>query len=159
MWSAQDILGLGQSDLFHRIPFERALELANKEGITEQMYPLFVQDLHLGALLYRPRRDSPLGTTPRITAPSTPVPASPASSKSQSPTDTSPTIQEKSPCNGKEVSRQHFLSEHDHVDMILRLRLPTVETTDHPEKADLECTASENTITSHPEELACQTSH
>jgi protein SOK2 len=35
-----------------RIPFERALEFANKEKITEQLYPLFVHDI--GALLYHP---------------------------------------------------------------------------------------------------------
>ncbi|OAL51019.1 hypothetical protein IQ07DRAFT_537378 [Pyrenochaeta sp. DS3sAY3a] len=34
------------------IPFERALELANKERITERLYPLFVYDI--GALLYHP---------------------------------------------------------------------------------------------------------
>ncbi|KAF1849519.1 apses-domain-containing protein [Cucurbitaria berberidis CBS 394.84] len=34
------------------IPFERALEFANKERITEQLYPLFVYDI--GALLYHP---------------------------------------------------------------------------------------------------------
>ena len=36
----------------NRIPFERALEFANKEKITEQLYPLFVHDI--GALLYHP---------------------------------------------------------------------------------------------------------
>jgi protein SOK2 len=35
-----------------RIPFERALDFANKEKITEQLYPLFVHDI--GALLYHP---------------------------------------------------------------------------------------------------------
>ncbi|ORY03142.1 cell pattern formation-associated protein stuA [Clohesyomyces aquaticus] len=34
------------------IPFDRALEFANKEKITEQLYPLFVHDI--GALLYHP---------------------------------------------------------------------------------------------------------
>lgn len=34
------------------IPFERALDLANKEQITEEMYPLFVHNI--GALLYHP---------------------------------------------------------------------------------------------------------
>ncbi|KAF2402537.1 apses-domain-containing protein [Trichodelitschia bisporula] len=34
------------------IPFERALEFANKEKITEALYPLFVHDI--GALLYHP---------------------------------------------------------------------------------------------------------
>ncbi|KAL1650492.1 hypothetical protein SLS61_005957 [Didymella pomorum] len=34
------------------IPFERALEFANKEKITESLYPLFVHDI--GALLYHP---------------------------------------------------------------------------------------------------------
>jgi enhanced filamentous growth protein 1 len=36
-----------------RIPFDRALEFANKEKITEQLYPLFVHDI--GALLYHPQ--------------------------------------------------------------------------------------------------------
>jgi protein SOK2 len=34
------------------IPFERALEFANKEKITEKLYPLFVHNI--GALLYHP---------------------------------------------------------------------------------------------------------
>ncbi|KAK8437603.1 apses transcription factor-like protein StuA [Phyllosticta citricarpa] len=34
------------------IPYERALDFANKEKITESLYPLFVQDI--GALLYHP---------------------------------------------------------------------------------------------------------
>lgn len=34
------------------IPFERALEIANKEKITQRLYPLFVYDI--GALLYQP---------------------------------------------------------------------------------------------------------
>jgi hypothetical protein len=34
------------------IPFERALEFANKERITELLYPLFVHDI--GAMLYHP---------------------------------------------------------------------------------------------------------
>ncbi|KAI9790228.1 MAG: hypothetical protein M1833_001972 [Piccolia ochrophora] len=34
------------------IPFERALDFANKEKITEQLYPLFVHNI--GALLYHP---------------------------------------------------------------------------------------------------------
>jgi protein SOK2 len=38
--------------IWYRIPFERALEFANKEKITEQLYPLFVHDI--GALLYHP---------------------------------------------------------------------------------------------------------
>lgn len=36
----------------NRIPFERALEFANKERITESLYPLFVHNI--GALLYHP---------------------------------------------------------------------------------------------------------
>ncbi|KAF2664568.1 apses-domain-containing protein [Microthyrium microscopicum] len=35
------------------IPFERALDFANKEKITEHLYPLFVHDI--GALLYHPQ--------------------------------------------------------------------------------------------------------
>jgi len=35
-----------------RIPFERALDFANKEKITELLYPLFVHNI--GALLYHP---------------------------------------------------------------------------------------------------------
>lgn len=38
------------------IPFERALDFANKEKITEQLYPLFVHDI--GALLYHPSNQS-----------------------------------------------------------------------------------------------------
>jgi protein SOK2 len=36
----------------YRIPFERALDFANKEKITELLYPLFVHNI--GALLYHP---------------------------------------------------------------------------------------------------------
>ena len=36
----------------NRIPFERALDFANKEKITELLYPLFVHNI--GALLYHP---------------------------------------------------------------------------------------------------------
>ena len=36
----------------HRIPFDRALDFANKEKITELLYPLFVHNI--GALLYHP---------------------------------------------------------------------------------------------------------
>lgn len=36
-----------------RIPFDRALDFANKEKITEQLYPLFVHNI--GALLYHPQ--------------------------------------------------------------------------------------------------------
>jgi hypothetical protein len=35
-----------------RIPYERALALANQEKITEKLYPLFVHDI--GSLLYHP---------------------------------------------------------------------------------------------------------
>jgi enhanced filamentous growth protein 1 len=38
--------------LFNRIPFDRALDFANKEKITEMLYPLFVHNI--GALLYHP---------------------------------------------------------------------------------------------------------
>lgn len=47
-----------------RIPFDRALDFANKEKITEQLYPLFVHNI--GALLYHPQntgRQSIGGTT------------------------------------------------------------------------------------------------
>jgi protein SOK2 len=37
---------------FSRIPFDRALDFANKEKITELLYPLFVHNI--GALLYHP---------------------------------------------------------------------------------------------------------
>lgn len=40
------------ANLEHRIPFERALEFANKEKITDQLYPLFVHNI--GGLLYNP---------------------------------------------------------------------------------------------------------
>lgn len=39
-----------------RIPFERALDFANKEKITELLYPLFVHNI--GALLYHPTNQS-----------------------------------------------------------------------------------------------------
>ena len=39
-----------------RIPFERALDFANKEKITELLYPLFVHNI--GALLYHPTNSS-----------------------------------------------------------------------------------------------------
>ncbi|KAL1640135.1 hypothetical protein SLS58_007249 [Diplodia intermedia] len=69
-----------------RIPFERALDFANKEKITEQLYPLFVHDI--GALLYHPtnqrgsvgtgnamaaldRRRPEVPTTPASTPPGT----------------------------------------------------------------------------------------
>ena len=42
------VLGLTSN----RIPFERALDFANKEKITELLYPLFVHNI--GALLYHP---------------------------------------------------------------------------------------------------------
>src|SRR5580692_6075161 len=49
-----------------RIPFERALEFANKEKITEQLYPLFVHDI--GALLYHPQNPNQhRGTLPNNT--------------------------------------------------------------------------------------------
>lgn len=40
------------SDQEYRIPFDRALEFANKEKITEILYPLFVHNVE--ALLYKP---------------------------------------------------------------------------------------------------------
>lgn len=40
------------SNPFCRIPFERALEFANKEKITDLLYPLFVHNI--GGLLYHP---------------------------------------------------------------------------------------------------------
>jgi protein SOK2 len=48
------------------IPFDRALDFANKEKITEHLYPLFVHDI--GALLYHPNnptggRQGPVGNT------------------------------------------------------------------------------------------------
>lgn len=39
-----------------RIPFDRALDFANKEKITESLYPLFVHNI--GALLYHPTNQS-----------------------------------------------------------------------------------------------------
>ena len=39
-----------------RIPFERALDFANKEKITEQLYPLFVHNI--GGLLYHPTNEN-----------------------------------------------------------------------------------------------------
>lgn len=40
------------TDFESRIPFDRALDFANKEKITEMLYPLFVHNI--GALLYHP---------------------------------------------------------------------------------------------------------
>ncbi|KAF2001323.1 hypothetical protein P154DRAFT_575048 [Amniculicola lignicola CBS 123094] len=71
------------------IPFDRALEFANKEKITEQLYPLFVHDI--GALLYHPsnqsrasvggaamatRRPDPMQTQRYLTGPTTSQPPS-----------------------------------------------------------------------------------
>lgn len=42
----------GHQLILSRIPFERALDFANKEKITELLYPLFVHNI--GALLYHP---------------------------------------------------------------------------------------------------------
>jgi enhanced filamentous growth protein 1 len=47
---------------FRRIPYERALEFANREKITEYLYPLFVHDI--GALLYHP--SNPSGPASRV---------------------------------------------------------------------------------------------
>lgn len=48
------------------IPFDRALDLANREGITELLYPIFVNNL--GALLYNsyhnPPKDGKTSSTP-----------------------------------------------------------------------------------------------
>jgi hypothetical protein len=41
------------------IPFEKALDFANKEKITEMLYPLFVHNI--GALLYHPSNQAPGG--------------------------------------------------------------------------------------------------
>ena len=41
-----------RANFVDRIPFERALDFANKEKITELLYPLFVHNI--GALLYHP---------------------------------------------------------------------------------------------------------
>jgi enhanced filamentous growth protein 1 len=49
-----------------RIPFERALDFANKEKITEQLYPLFVHDI--GALLYHPSNQPRPGVTNSLVA-------------------------------------------------------------------------------------------
>ncbi|CAG8979196.1 hypothetical protein HYALB_00000332 [Hymenoscyphus albidus] len=45
------------------IPFEKALEFANKEKITEMLYPLFVHNI--GALLYHPSNQVPGGIATR----------------------------------------------------------------------------------------------
>src|SRR5580698_3294819 len=50
-------MGIFQRNLTRRrIPYERALEFANREKITEYLYPLFVHDI--GALLYHPSNPS-----------------------------------------------------------------------------------------------------
>ncbi|KAG9246987.1 hypothetical protein BJ878DRAFT_494822 [Calycina marina] len=46
----------------NRIPFERALVLANQEKITEQLYPLFVHNI--GTLLYHNSVSRPLPPPP-----------------------------------------------------------------------------------------------
>lgn len=57
------------------IPFERALEFANKEKITEQLYPLFVHDI--GALLYHPSNQPRTSTQQRyVQGPATSQPPS-----------------------------------------------------------------------------------
>ncbi|KAF2807877.1 apses-domain-containing protein [Mytilinidion resinicola] len=48
------------------IPFERALDFANKEKITEQLYPLFVHDI--GALLYHPTNQPRAGVGAGVSA-------------------------------------------------------------------------------------------
>lgn len=48
------------------IPFERALDFANKEKITEQLYPLFVHDI--GALLYHPSNQPRPGVSNALVA-------------------------------------------------------------------------------------------
>jgi protein SOK2 len=50
--SRRDLEALPGLTISRRIPFERALEFANKERITESLYPLFVHNI--GALLYHP---------------------------------------------------------------------------------------------------------
>ncbi len=50
---------MARSDRF-RIPFDRALDFANKEKITEMLYPLFVHDI--GALLYHPSNQTRAGS-------------------------------------------------------------------------------------------------
>ncbi|UPX10406.1 uncharacterized protein EKO05_0001067 [Ascochyta rabiei] len=57
------------------IPFERALEFANKEKITEQLYPLFVHDI--GALLYHPTNQNRQSNAQRyLSGPTTSQPPS-----------------------------------------------------------------------------------
>ncbi|KAH8712244.1 hypothetical protein GQ44DRAFT_410335 [Phaeosphaeriaceae sp. PMI808] len=56
------------------IPFERALEFANKEKITEQLYPLFVHDI--GALLYHPSNQTRASTQRYLSGPTTSQPPS-----------------------------------------------------------------------------------
>ena len=48
------------------IPFERALDFANKEKITDQLYPLFVHNI--GSLLYNPDSiNRPMSQAPTVT--------------------------------------------------------------------------------------------
>ena len=52
----------------YRIPFERALTLANQEKITEKLYPLFVHNI--GMLLYHPSNAArPLPMAPHLMQP------------------------------------------------------------------------------------------
>ena len=48
----QNLIPRIQTDYRIRIPYERALALANQEKITEKLYPLFVHNI--GSLLYHP---------------------------------------------------------------------------------------------------------
>jgi protein SOK2 len=48
----QNLVPRIKTDYRIRIPYERALALANQEKITEKLYPLFVHNI--GALLYHP---------------------------------------------------------------------------------------------------------
>jgi hypothetical protein len=58
--------------IFFRIPYERALEFANKERITELLYPLFVHNI--GALLHHPVNHHPAyRTNPAPNNPTSPV--------------------------------------------------------------------------------------
>jgi len=55
-----------------RIPFERALSLANQEKITEQLYPLFVHNI--ASLLYHPINAARPGPLPPVQHQEGPLP-------------------------------------------------------------------------------------
>lgn len=74
------------------IPFERALDFANKEKITEKLYPLFVHNI--GALLYHPQNNARQSISGATMAPAERRPADPRAEYMRTPqTSQAPTLQ------------------------------------------------------------------